>query len=414
MTKLTIDHVVEIMPNARVHGLDREWQYFLKTCHDYEITTKNRLAAFLMNVAKESGELYYVEEIADGWDYEGREDLGNTQQGDGPRYKGHGYIQTTGRLNHRKVGEALGVDFEANPLLLTKQPNPWYSAGWYWRYGSSWGNLNGYADAGDFRSTILGVRGGSDADREPYWWRALDVLPDDVVVPEPDEVQEAPPGEVESSEELLDGWPVLRLVVVGENWLMTQDRKKYVALEEAPDEAFETQRVWLKKGGLHVPSKKEEVVAPEPAVSLAEPKYTEPWPEAWQPVGWLGDGSYVDLHPDRYTWEQSVDNYIRRILGMHPGSVWANTYVDHPPGFGMDSVSVDFWDYAGRAASLDSTIGKGILNWIFNDQNAPWINWCIYEGYIWTDGVGWQEYWDTDPWSDAGHWYHLHITFHRP
>ena len=30
----------------------------------------------------------------------------NTQQGDGPRYKGHGYIQTTGRLNHRKVGEA--------------------------------------------------------------------------------------------------------------------------------------------------------------------------------------------------------------------------------------------------------------------------------------------------------------------
>ena len=59
----------------------------------------------------------------------------------------------------------MGVDFEANPLLLTKQPNPWYSAGWYWRYGSSWGNLNEYADAGDFRSTILGVRGGPDADR---------------------------------------------------------------------------------------------------------------------------------------------------------------------------------------------------------------------------------------------------------
>ena len=49
-----------------------------------------------MNVAKESGELYYVEEIADGWDYEWPEDLGNTQQGDGSRYKGHGYIQTTG------------------------------------------------------------------------------------------------------------------------------------------------------------------------------------------------------------------------------------------------------------------------------------------------------------------------------
>ena len=415
MVELTIDHVAAIMPSARTNGLDREWQYFLKTCHDYEITTKNRLAAFLMNVAKESGELYYVEEIADGWDYEWRKDLGNTQQGDGPRYKGHGYIQTTGRLNHRKVGEALGVDFETNPLLLIEQPYPWYSAGWYWRKGSSWGNLNEYADAGDFRSTILGVRGGPDADREHYWWTALNVLPDNVVVPEPDEVKEALSGEAESSDELIDGWPVLRLVVVGENnWLMTQDRKKYVALEEAPDEAFETQHIWLKKGGLHDPPEKEEVVTPEPAVSLTEPKYTEAWPEAWQPVGWLGDGSYVDLHPDRYTWASLVDDYIRCILGMYPGSVWANTYVDHPPGFGMDDVSVDFWDYAGRAASLDSTIGREILNWIFNDQNAPWINWCIYEGYIWTDGVGWQEYWDTDPWSDAGHWYHLHITFHRP
>lgn len=415
MTKLTIDYIVAIMPNARTNGLDREWHYFLKTCHDYEITTKNRLAAFLMNVAKESGELYYVEEIADGWDYEWREDLGNTQQGDGPRYKGHGYIQTTGRLNHRKVGEALGVDFEANPLLLIKQPYPWYSAGWYWRYGSSWGNLNEYADASDFRSTILGVRGGPDADREHYWWTALNVLPDDVVVPEPDEVEEAPPGEAESSDELLDGWPVLRLVLVGEKqWVMTQDRKKYVALEEAPDEAFETQRVWLKKDGLNVPPEKEEVVTPESAVSLAERKYTEPWPEEWQPVGWRGDGSYIDLHPDRYTWMPLVDDYIRRVLGMWRGRVWANTYVDHPPGFGMDDVSLDFWDWAGRAASLDPTTGKEILDWIFNDQNPPWINWCIYQGYIWTDGVGWQEYWDTDPWSDAGHWHHLHITFHYP
>ena len=46
-TALTIDHVAQIMPGARTNGLDREWQYFLKTCHDYEITTKNRLAAFL-------------------------------------------------------------------------------------------------------------------------------------------------------------------------------------------------------------------------------------------------------------------------------------------------------------------------------------------------------------------------------
>jgi hypothetical protein len=229
-------------------------------------------------------------------------------------------------------------------------------------------------------------------------------------------VEEAPLSTAESPDELLDGWPVLRLVAVGEEqWLMTQDRKKYVAVEEAPDEALKTQGVWLKKDGLYVaPEKKEEVVTPKPADGSTELKYTEPWPEAWQPVGWLGDGSYVDLHPDRYTWAPLVDDYIRRILGTWQGRVWANTYVDHPPGFGRDDVSVDFWDYAGRAVSLDSTIGKEILDWIFKDQNPPWINWCIYQGWIWTDGVGWQEYWDTDPWSDAGHWHHLHITFHYP
>ena len=127
MTKLTIDHVAEIMPNARANGLDREWQYFLKTCHDSEIAqgnVKNRLAAFLMNVAKESGELYYVEEIADGWDYEWREDLGNTQQGDGPRYKGHGYIQTTGRLNHRKVGKALAWTSRQTLCFSPRSPIP--------------------------------------------------------------------------------------------------------------------------------------------------------------------------------------------------------------------------------------------------------------------------------------------------
>lgn len=182
-TPLTIEMVATIMPNARANGLDAEWEHCLKTLRDYEINTKNRMAAFFMNIAKESGELYYTEEIADGSDYEWRADLGNVYAGDGTRYKGHGYIQTTGRANHRLVGEALGVDAEGEPLILTKMPYPWLSAGWYWRHGSSWGNLNEYADSGDFKSTIMGVRGGPDEEREHYWWKAMRALPNDVVLP---------------------------------------------------------------------------------------------------------------------------------------------------------------------------------------------------------------------------------------
>jgi putative chitinase len=57
-----------------------------------EINTCARKSAFLGQIAHESMELLHMEELATGEAYEGRKDLGNTQKGDGERFKGRGPI----------------------------------------------------------------------------------------------------------------------------------------------------------------------------------------------------------------------------------------------------------------------------------------------------------------------------------
>ena len=108
----------------------------------YDITSKARIAHFVAQVAHESDDLNTNEEYADGSDYEERGDLGNTQSGDGVRFKGRGLIQVTGRANYAECGQALSVDFVGSPEKLATNEYAALSAGWYWDKNS----LNKIAD----------------------------------------------------------------------------------------------------------------------------------------------------------------------------------------------------------------------------------------------------------------------------
>lgn len=139
--------------------------------HEFHINSPIRQAAFIAQIAHESGELRYVEEIDSGSAYEGRKDLGNTQPGDGMKYKGRGLIQITGRNNYLECGKALGVDLVTQPELLETNDLACRSAAWFW---SSHG-LNDLADKGDFERITKRINGGYNGlkERQAYYAKAL-------------------------------------------------------------------------------------------------------------------------------------------------------------------------------------------------------------------------------------------------
>lgn len=82
------------------------------------ICTQMTMIGALATVRAEVGFKFKpIEEHASGEAYEGRKSLGNTQPGDGKRFKGRGYIQLTGRANYTNYGKRLGLDLVKNPQL---------------------------------------------------------------------------------------------------------------------------------------------------------------------------------------------------------------------------------------------------------------------------------------------------------
>lgn len=146
----------------------------------FGLTTPLRQAHFFAQLAHESAGFRYVREIwgptAAQKRYEGRKDLGNTQPGDGSRYRGRGPIQITGRDNYRAFTAWIkrrypeAPDFEAEPEKLEEFPWALMAAFWFWDTRG----LNALADADDVVAVTKKINGGTNglADRKAALKRA--------------------------------------------------------------------------------------------------------------------------------------------------------------------------------------------------------------------------------------------------
>ena len=164
---IVLDDLRAICRHTKASVLERYVEPLNAAMAEYAIDANPaREAHFLAQVAHESGGFNYVRELATGDAYEGRQDLGNTEAGDGRRYKGRGLIQITGRANYKACGDALGHDLIAEPEALEQPVYAARSAAWFWDSR----NLNELADRGDIRAITKRINGGTNglSDRQSY------------------------------------------------------------------------------------------------------------------------------------------------------------------------------------------------------------------------------------------------------
>ena len=139
--------------NPRIlRGLVDNPQMFI----DYGVDTDIRRNMFLAQLAHESDGFRTTREYASGNAYEGREDLGNTQLGDGARFRGRGLIQLTGRANYTRYGELLGKDLLTDPMVVEAMPLALEVSLMYWKDR----RLNRFADENNFREVTRRINGG--------------------------------------------------------------------------------------------------------------------------------------------------------------------------------------------------------------------------------------------------------------
>jgi putative chitinase len=198
----TQDQLATII-NGNPH-VEHWYEALCQALPDYDITSVQRVAAFLAQCAHESGGFtaikenlnYRPETLTKVWPklfpaniaqqyahnqeaianraYANRMGNGPEESGDGFKFCGRGLIQITGRSNYQSFADSLQMNVDDVPAYLATFEGAVQSACWFWEAN----NLNQYADSGDILTLTKKINGGTLGldDRTARYNHALQVL----------------------------------------------------------------------------------------------------------------------------------------------------------------------------------------------------------------------------------------------
>ena len=269
---ITETQLKSIMPNLAALKLQLYLPHLNTAMQTYGVNTMLRTAAFVAQLAHESAEFRFMEEI---WGpipaqtrYEPPSELakrlGNTQAGDGKRFKGRGPIQITGRFNYKKYGDLLGTDLVLQPDLAAQPAVAFSTAGLFWKTNG----LNELADGEQFVTITKRINGGTNGlpDREKYYARAKDVLAQGFVAAP----AAASRGACKSAPVKIPAGPLLRgYEAVSE---LSQDAAEQTPVKTAAVKKTATKKMPVKKAAAKTPSSNKAIAKKLAVKQLASPK----------------------------------------------------------------------------------------------------------------------------------------------
>lgn len=186
--EFTVEQLTQILHG---HPQSAEWFAALgNNLPEYEVTSVNRVAAFLAQTCHESGNYaklhenlnYRAESLIKTWPtrfnssnaaayahqpekiankvYSSRNGNGDEASGDGWKFRGRGILQITGKANYTACSAALYEDPQYlldNPELLEEDMDIAVSSScWFWELNK----LNALADVGDIKTMTKRINGG--------------------------------------------------------------------------------------------------------------------------------------------------------------------------------------------------------------------------------------------------------------